>query len=151
MDNPVRNQWEITQKGRDFLVERQGIIKFADLQKLWPESGQAPNAATPSTSESVDITPDEQMAISHRQHLDRLSDDILDSLKGLTPAGFERLVVEFLSKLGYGEGTVVGRSGDQGVDGILNQDKLGLEKVFTQAKRHASGQGGGTRDSQLFG
>ena len=142
MDNPVRNQWEITQKGRDFLVDRQGIIKFADLQKLWPESGQAPNAATPSTSESVDITPDEQMAISHRQHLDRLSDDILDSLKGVTPAGFERLVVEFLSKLGYGEGTVVGRSGDQGVDGILNQDKLGLEKVFTQAKRHASGQVG---------
>ena len=52
------------------------------------------------------------------------------------------MVVEFLSKMGYGTGRVVGRSGDQGVDGILNQDKLGLEKVFTQAKRHTSGQVG---------
>ena len=142
MDNPARNQWEITQKGREFLVDMQGMIKFAELHKLWPESGQTPNAAASSTSDSVDITPDEQMAIGHRQHLESLSDEILDSLKGVTPAGFERLVVEFLSKMGYGIGQVLGRSGDQGVDGILNQDKLGLEKVFTQAKRHASGQVG---------
>ena len=142
MDNPARNQWEITQQGRDFLVGQQGIIKLADLQKLWPDSREAPNVSASSTPESVDITPDEQMAISHRQHLDSLSDEILDSLKSVTPTGFERLVVEFLSKMGYGTGRVVGRSGDQGVDGILNQDKLGLEKVFTQAKRHTSGQVG---------
>ena len=142
MDNPARNQWEITQQGRDFLVGQQDIIKLADLQKLWPESRETPNVSTFSTPESVDITPDEQMAISHEQHLDNLADEILDSLRTVTPAGFERLVVEFLSKMGYGTGRVVGRSGDQGVDGILNQDKLGLEKVFTQAKRHASGQVG---------
>ena len=100
MDNPARNQWEITQKGREFLVDMQGMIKFAALHKLWPESGQTPNAAASSTSDSVDITPDEQMAIGHRQHLDSLSDEILDSLKGVSPAGFERLVVEFLVKDG---------------------------------------------------
>ena len=142
MDNPARNQWEITQQGRDFLTDQQDIIKFADLQKLWPEFRQATNVSASRTSESVEITPDEQMTISHRQHLDSLSDEILDSLRTVTPPGFERLVVEFLSKMGYGDGQVVGRSGDQGVDGILNQDKLGLEKVFTQAKRHASGQVG---------
>ena len=142
MDNAARNQWEITQQGRDFLTDPQDIIKFADLQKLWPEFRQATNVSASRTSESVEITPDEQMTISHRQHLDSLSDEILDSLRTVTPTGFERLVVEFLSKMGYGDGQVVGRSGDQGVDGILNQDKLGLEKVFTQAKRHASGQVG---------
>ena len=82
------------------------------------------------------------MAISHGQHLDRLSDEILDSIKGVTPAGFERLVVELLSSMGYGDGRVVGRSGDQGIDGILKQDKLGLEKVYVQAKRHTSDQVG---------
>ena len=86
MDNPARNQWQITQQGRDFLVDQQDTIKFADLQKLWPESRQASNVSASSTPESVDITPDEQMAISHRQHLDSLSDEILDNLKSVTPA-----------------------------------------------------------------
>ena len=108
MDNPRRNQWEITHQGRDFLVDQQGIIKFADLQKLWPEPRQTANASASNTFESVDITPDEQMAISHRQYLDRLSDEILDSVMGVTPAGFERLVVELLSRMGYGNGKVVG-------------------------------------------
>ena len=142
MDNPVRNQWEITQQGRDFLTDQQGVIRLADLENLWPESREAPNVSAPNTSVGVDITPDEQMAISHRQHLDSLSDEILDSVKGVTPTGFERLVVGLLSKMGYGDGQVVGRSGDQGIDGILNQDKLGLEKVYVQAKRHTSNQVG---------
>ena len=141
-DNPMRNQWGITLHGRDFLADQHGVIKFADLQKLWPESRQAPNVSAPNSSGSVDITPDEQMAISHRQHLDSLSDEILDSVKGVTPAGFERLVVELLSRMGYGDGQVVGRSGDQGIDGSLNQDTLGLEKVYVQAKRHTSNQVG---------
>ena len=104
MDNAARNQWEITQQGRDFLTDQQDIIKFADLQKLWPEFRQATNVSASRTSESVEITPDEQMTISHRQHLDSLSDEILDSLRTVTPTGFERLVVEFLSKMGYGDG-----------------------------------------------
>ena len=142
MDNPMRNQWEITQQGRDFLADQQGVIRLADLQNLWPESRQAPTVSAPHASGSVDITPDEQMTISHRQHLDSLSDEVLESVKGVTPAGFERLVVELLSKMGYGYGQAVGRSGDQGIDGILNQDKLGLEKVYVQAKRHSSDQVG---------
>ena len=142
IDNPMRNRWEITQEGRDFLAEQQGIIKFADLQRLWPESQENQSVSAPNTSGSLEITPDEQMAISHGQHLDRLSDEILDSVKGVTPAGFERLVVELLSRMGYGDGQVVGRSGDQGIDGILKQDKLGLEKVYVQAKRHTSDQVG---------
>lgn len=142
IDNPMRNQWEITQKGRDFLAGQQGTIKFADLQKLWPESHENPDISAPITSGSVDITPDEQMAISHGQHQGRLSDEILDSVKVVTPTGFERLVVGLLSRMGYGDGRAVGRTGDQGIDGILKQDKLGLEKVYIQAKRHASGQVG---------
>ena len=104
MDNPIRNQWEITQRGRNYLADQQGTVKFADLQKLWPESSPAPNVSAPNTPGTGDITPDEQMSISHDQHLDMLSDEVLDSVKGVTPTGFERLVVELMSRMGYGHG-----------------------------------------------
>ena len=94
-----------------------------------------------NTSGSHDITPDEQMAISHASTTTAVN-EILDSVKGVTPAGFERLVVGLLSRMGYGDGQVVGQSGDQGIDGILKQDVLGLEKVYVQAKRHTSNQVG---------
>ena len=58
------------------------------------------------------------------------------------PAQFERLVVNLLEQMGYGEGKVVGRSGDGGIDGIISQDALGLEKVFVQAKRYTAGSVG---------
>ena len=140
--NPKRNQWSITKEGRDFLPNQQGIIKLMDLQKLWPESQESPGIPIINDSGSVDITPDEQMAKSHAQHQKMLSDEILDWVKGVTPLGFEHLVVELLSKMGYGDGRVVGQSGDQGIDGILNQDALGLEKIYVQAKRYTSAQVG---------
>ena len=142
INNPQLGQWEITQTGRGFLASQQGIIKFFDLQKLWPESQQDPVAPIIHTSDSVDITPDEQMAKSHEQHQNMLSDEVLDSVKSVTPSGFERLVVGLLSKMGYGDGKPVGGSGDQGIDGVLNQDTLGLEKVYLQAKRYTSSQVG---------
>ena len=138
IDNPLRNQWEITQPGRDFLGDQQGIIKFVDLRKLWPEAHETSDVPAFNTSGSVDITPDEQMAVSHAQYQIRLSDEMLDSVKGVTPTGFERLVVGLLSRMGYGDGRAVGKSGDQGIDGILKQDSLGLERVYVQAKRHTS-------------
>ena len=142
INNPQRNQWEITQTGRDFLVNHHGIIKLGDLQELWPASLESSVVSETSTSSPVDITPDEQMAIMHAQHQNMLSDEILDNVKDVTPSGFEYLVVELLSRMGYGDGRVVGRSGDQGIDGILNQDVLGLEKVYVQAKRHTTNQVG---------
>ena len=142
INNPQLGQWEITQMGRDFLASQQGIIKFADLQKLWPESQQISGVTTIDISSSVEITPDEQMAKSHKQHQTMLSDEVLDNVKGVTPSGFEQLVVGLLSKIGYGDGRVVGGSGDQGIDGILNQDTLGMEKVYVQAKRYTSNQVG---------
>ena len=60
----------------------------------------------------------------------------------MSPDGFERLALVLLEKLGYGKGKVVGRSGDEGIDVIINQDALGLEKVYVQAKRWKSQVGG---------
>ncbi len=77
----------------------------------------------------------EQLEEVYRELQDGLADELLVGVKSISPAGFERLVVGLLEKMGYGEGRAVGRSGDGGIDGIINQDPLGLEKVYIQAKR----------------
>lgn len=69
-----------------------------------------------------------------------LVDELLEAIKGCSPAFFERLVVQLLVKMGYGgfsdgESQVVGKSGDGGIDGIIKQDPLGLDNVYIQAKR----------------
>lgn len=142
MDNPGRNQWEITKSGRDYLATHLGIIKLGELEKLWPESTESSDAVVPGVSDTADITPDEQIAQSYQQQRDQLIHEVLDSLKGVSPSSFERLVVGLLAAMGYGDGRVVGRPGDQGIDGILDQDALGLEKVYVQAKRYTAGQVG---------
>ncbi len=142
MDNPKRNQWEITKSGRDYLATHSGIIKIGALEKLWPESTEGSDAVVSSVSDTADITPDEQIAQSYQQQRDQLIQEVLDSLKGVSPSSFERLVVGLLAAMGYGDGRVVGRPGDQGIDGILDQDALGLEKVYVQAKRYTAGQVG---------
>ena len=138
MNNPQRNQWEITQAGRGFLETQQGIIKLADLQDRWPESQEGLGTSATVADGSGDITPDEQLAKSHEEYQAMLYDEILDNVKEVSPSGFEHLVLELLSRMGYGDGRVVGRSGDQGIDVILNRDTLGLEKVYVQAKRYTS-------------
>ena len=77
------------------------------------------------------------MGKSYRELQSQLADDILDSMKGISPTSFERLVNRLLSQMGYGEiDRETGHSGDRGIDGILNQDTLGLEKIYVQAKRY---------------
>lgn len=61
--------------------------------------------------------------------------EILDKIKSCPPAFFEKIVVQLLEKMGYGTGTPTGKSGDGGIDGMIKQDKLGLDEIYVQAKR----------------
>jgi len=85
-------------------------------------------------------TPDESIEQAHAQHLSALAAELLTRVKSVSPSFFEKLVVELLVAMGYG-GTrrdaarVVGQSGDGGIDGEINEDRLGLDKVYVQAKR----------------
>ena len=81
------------------------------------------------------LTPAEQMAALHKEMDATLADGLLNSVKIMPPPDFERLVVKLLEAMGYGEGRRIGGSGDQGIDGVINQDPLGLEVVYIQAKR----------------
>lgn len=145
LDNPRFGHWQITAQGRDYLVEHTGPISASEmkrLQRIATSGSDAAGEIESGADHTDDIPPIEQMADSHQQHLEKLTDEILDNLKSIEPAGFERLVVDLLSKMGYGDGQVTGKSGDQGIDGILDEDTLGLEKVYIQAKRYDNAQVG---------
>ncbi len=153
-------QVKITQQGIKFLEENnQGHITNAALNR-WrrehaPQNSADENPPTESTTtaiqpsadtpdiDEVDATPDESIATAYNELREKLVDDLLESLKSVDPYLFEQIVVRLLEKMGYGEGDAVGRSGDGGIDGIINQDPLGLEKVYVQAKRWEGNVGTG--------
>lgn len=144
LDYPSQGSIQITPAGKTFLGEHSGVIRGALLRRMRPgvEVDADSTEARPVSDDSGEVAPDEQIARSHQQHQEMLADEILDKLKSIEPAGFERLVIALLSKMGYGDGRVTGKSGDQGIDGILDEDTLGLEKVYVQAKRYDNAQVG---------
>ena len=84
------------------------------------------------------------MRAAHKQVEISLGQDLLDRIRAAPPAFFERLIVNLLLGMGYGgsaadAGRAIGRSGDDGVDGVIDQDALGLDRVYIQAKRYAAG------------
>jgi restriction system protein len=85
-------------------------------------------------------TPEEALEAAHERLRTTLISDLLEHLKASPPALFERTVVELLVKMGYGgnrkdAGQAIGRSGDEGIDGIIKEDRLGLDLIYLQAKR----------------
>jgi restriction system protein len=89
-------------------------------------------------------TPDELMRTAHRTIENTLRSEMLDKIRVSSPAFFEGLVVNLLVAMGYGgsvtnAGRAIGRSSDGGIDGVIDQDALGLDRVYVQAKRYADG------------
>lgn len=104
-----------------------------------PSQGATP-LGTPSSSE----TPDEALRKAHAVITGALAADLLERVRGATPVFFEKLIVELLLAMGYGgtsedAGRAIGQSGDDGVDGVIDQDPLGVDQIFVQAKRYAEG------------
>lgn len=100
------------------------------------ESGPA---LEPEPPESL-LTPEEQMETGFQLARQQLTDEIRERLKRVSPARFEQLVVDLLVAMGYGgasgeAGQVIGKTGDDGIDGVIKEDKLGLDHVYIQAKR----------------
>ena len=155
LKKPIRAHWEITGAGRKCLETSTGEITIAELNRLATQhdsghgghSDGAPNYedATPASiphglqSHSVpkddDASPQDKIDFGFRELRKQLLNDLRESISQMPPDRFEKLVVDLLQKMGYGKGQVVGKSGDRGIDGIINQDALGLEKVYLQAKR----------------
>ena len=132
-----------THEGREFLISHHGDISGRDLsrlrqQGLVSEYRTAEPDASVGDSDTSRTPSKEQMRNLHDKLSGELVDKLLEAVKVISPDSFEYLVVRLLERMGYGKGEVVGRSGDEGIDGIINQDPLGLEKVYIQAKRWQS-------------
>ena len=144
-----RGFYRITPRGRDLLKKQPKIINVK-LLKQYPEfvefqqlKGTRSAEKLKDAKEPSDIstaTPSEALESAYENLRDELADELLAKLKKLSPSFFERVVVELLVKMGYGgsrvdAGKAIGKTGDGGIDGIIKEDRLGLDVVYIQAKR----------------
>ena len=120
-----------------FLTRYDGFVKFKSSRKSKENSSSQKSALLNSDPEQ---TPEESLEYSYQQLNTELSKEVLDIVKSCSPAFFEKLVVDLLIAMGYGgsrkdAGQAMGKSGDGGIDGIIKEDKLGLDVIYLQAKR----------------
>ncbi len=136
---PKRGEVQITEKGRQALAS--GHLHLSDL-KNDPDFVQHRTTVAnkkEKESESVDVdnaSPQDLIDTGFSTIEAEVKNELLEKLKELDPYFFEKVVLILLKKMGYGDFIETTKSGDGGIDGIINEDKLGLEKIYTQAKRY---------------
>jgi restriction system protein len=152
---PKRGTFVATDEGRALLARNPSKIDL-DLLKQYPSfeefyrgehgsSEPSPTASAPTAqSDLPSATPEEQIEKAFITLQSALRTDLLDRLLQNTPAFFEELIIDLLVKMGYGgsrpdAAAQLGRSGDGGVDGVINEDRLGLDRIYVQAKRYGEG------------
>lgn len=140
-----RNYVRITERGRKllesnpskinmkFLEQFPEYIEFRDRKREIKEGGKI-------VGDIDELSPEETLEESYSRIRENLAKEILDIISRSSPAFFERLVVDLLVKMGYGgsmsnAARAVGQSGDEGIDGIIDEDRLGLDTIYIQAKK----------------
>ncbi len=153
LNDTRRSHFCITDRGIEVLAENPTSIgvkfldRFEEFQEFRPLKGTRRGVShAPERVTDVETTPEEALESAYGHLRDSLASDLLQQVKAASPSMFERLVVELLVKMGYGgsrqdAGQAVGRSGDEGIDGIIKEDRLGLDVIYLQAKRWESSVG----------
>lgn len=143
LSSPARGKFAITDRGRDVLRSPPPAVTI-DFLSQYPEFQEFRSRSSSQAQEEVQQpiameSPEEALESAHVTLRRNLASEILQRVKSCSPRFFEHLVVELLLKMGYGKaggsGERVGKSGDEGIDGIISEDRLGLEMVYLQAKR----------------
>lgn len=150
-----RAHFRITDRGREVLsappdrIDIKFLSRYPEFERFREAEARAADDNAPASDviqgAATTLTPDEVMRSAHRQLEAALADDLLQRVRSGTPAFFESLVVRLLIAMGYGgsvaelDKALVGGTGDGGVDGVIDQDALGLDRIYVQAKRYADG------------
>lgn len=145
LEDPKRGFLRITNRGKDFLKSNppelnvKVLSQFQEFNDFRERKNIKQNANEIDETSSFS-TPQEALEYGIEKINENLADDLLKTVKECSPSFFERLVVELLVKMGYGgsrqeAGQVIGKTGDEGIDGIIKEDKLGLDTIYIQAKR----------------
>lgn len=147
IEKPKRGIFKITVRGKEVLassppsIDLGYLLQFQDFADFY-QKGQASNTQNPQSSPTAPAasTPDEILQSAYETIRSDLASEIIERLLKSSPEFFETVVVELLVAMGYGgsrqdAGERIGKSGDGGIDGIIKEDKLGLDAIYIQAKR----------------
>jgi len=149
LSSPKRGLFQITEKGKEVLSKNPNNINVSFLEQF-PKFIEFRQLRKDKNKDQIDInekesftTPEENLENSYQILRTELGSEILTNIKSCSPNFFEQLVVDLLVKMGYGgsrkeAGEAIGRSGDEGIDGIIKEDRLGLDIIYLQAKRWES-------------
>lgn len=164
INSPARGRFVASEAGRALLQTNPTSINNETLMQYpafahFHRSGGTP--ASPSDAEGTaasahaSSTPEEQIEDAHAFLHAALKNDLLQRILAQSPAFFERAIIELLVTMGYGgshedAALRLGRTGDGGVDGVIDEDRLGLDRIYVQAKRYASHVGIGRPEVQGF-
>lgn len=149
IDSPRRGFYKMTPRGREVLktnpdrVDLRLLRTFPEYQEFRTSKREGTLEGATGGVETKDqdqLTPEEHLEYGYQKVREDLAAEILSRVKGASPGFFERVVVELLVAMGYGgsrqdAGSTVGRSGDGGIDGVIKEDRLGLDVIYVQAKR----------------
>jgi restriction system protein len=149
LESPRRGYFRITERGRGVLTKPPARLDAAFLRRSYQEFREfvaAPPApedskgGIPATAALETDTPEESLEASYQTLRRAVESDVLARLQSASPSFFERVVVRLLVAMGYGgtlrdAGKAIGGSGDEGIDGIIKEDRLGLDVVYVQAKK----------------
>ncbi|MCZ8240235.1 MAG: restriction endonuclease [Microcystis sp. LE19-131.1A] len=163
IESPQRATFVISEKGKEILsqnparIDAKFLRQFPEFQEFNRVNKQNETITLESNLSTSDQeqNPEELLENSYQEIRQALATDLLFILRKLSPDAFEKLVVELLVKMGYGgsirdAGKAVGKSGDQGIDGIIKEDRLGLDIIYIQAKRWADNNAVGRPEIQKF-
>jgi len=136
---PKRGLVQITEKGKNRL--KSGKLPLHDLQndKDFIAHRESVKSEKENVVETVNIesaSPQDLIDSGFSSIQTEVKTNLLEKLKEIDPYYFEKVILILLKKMGYGDFVETSKSGDGGIDGIINEDKLGLEKIYTQAKRY---------------
>jgi len=148
LESPKRGLFRITECGRQVLIENPVAINvqylerfddFVNFRQLRREKPKSMDTREPGGNVSEE-TPEESLEVAYQTLREDLAAEILKTVKKCSPEFFEKLVVDLLVRMGYGgsrreAGLAIGQSGDEGIDGIIKEDRLGLDIIYVQAKR----------------
>jgi restriction system protein len=146
-----RSHFRITKRGVDVLGESPARIDIGYLERYpefvafrsrqdTSENGATAPSKSAQPSQEDEQTPEEAMEQAHQRLRNELASELIQQIMSCSPSFFERLVIDLLVRMGYGgsrkdAGEAIGKSGDGGIDGIIKEDRLGLDVIYVQAKR----------------
>ncbi len=162
IDSVSRGIYRITEEGLRVLnanptrIDVKFLSKYPDFVEFQKGTSKVISTRNEKTQElEITQTPEEALETIYSQLSSALAHDLLEKVLSQTPNFFENLVVELLVKMGYGgsiedAGKAIGKSGDEGIDGVIKEDKLGLDVIYVQAKRWQPGNTVGRPELQAF-